>query len=338
MEKVYIIAEAGVNHNGSVELAKELIDVAAESGVDAIKFQTFKAENIVSSNAQKANYQKENTNNDESHFDMIKKLELNYDVHKELINYAKQKGVEFLSSPFDVESIELLDSLGLKTFKIPSGEITNLPYLKKIGTLKKNVILSTGMSTLDEIKTALYVIITNGTAKENIILLHANTEYPTPMQDVNLSAINTLTKTFNVPAGYSDHTIGIEVPIAAVALGATVIEKHITLSRSMKGPDHKASIEPNELKEMVKCIRNIEVAIGNGIKKPSASEEKNIIIARKSIHIKNNIKAGDHIRLDDLIMLRPGNGISPMVLDKIIGRIAKKDLHVGKMLEWEDME
>ncbi|MCH9813573.1 MAG: N-acetylneuraminate synthase, partial [Epsilonproteobacteria bacterium] len=255
---VFIIAEAGVNHNGSIETAKKLIDVAAESGVNAVKFQTFKTENLVSKNAQKANYQKETTDAQESQFDMIKKLELDINTHYELIAYCKLKNIMFLSTPFDHDSIKLLDTLGLEIFKIPSGEITNLPYLREIGKLGKSVILSTGMADIGEIEDALDVLIECGTKKEKITVLHANTEYPTPMEDVNLKAMVTIGHTFGINYGYSDHTLGIEVDIAAVALGAKVIEKHFTLDKTMEGPDHKASLEPYELKEMVKSIRNIE--------------------------------------------------------------------------------
>ena len=290
MKKVFIIAEAGVNHNGSIELAKRLIDVASESGADAVKFQTFKAEKLVSKNAQKADYQKQTSNNSESQFDMIKKLELDLNTHKELISYCKTKNIMFLSTPFDHDSIELLSDLGLEIFKIPSGEITNLPYLRHIGKLNRKVILSTGMANIGEIEDALDVLIEAGTKKENITVLHANTMYPTPMKDVNLKAMVTIGNTFDIAFGYSDHTLGIEVDIAAVAMGASCIEKHFTLDCTMEGPDHKASLEPDELKAMVKAIRNIELALGNSIKKPSKSEIPNMQIARKSIVAKMDIK------------------------------------------------
>lgn len=263
---VFIIAEAGVNHNGSLKLAKELIDVACEAGVDAVKFQTFKTENLVSTNASKAEYQKKTTGNEESQFDMIKKLELDIDTHNELISYCKEKNVMFLSTPFDHDSIDLLNHLGLEIFKIPSGEITNLPYLRHIGMLNKKVILSTGMADIGEIEDALDILTDAGTKKENITVLHANTEYPTPYEDVNLKAMVTIGKTFDIDFGYSDHTLGIEVDIAAVAMGACCIEKHFTLDKTMEGPDHKASLEPKELIEMVKSIRNIELALGSNIK------------------------------------------------------------------------
>ena len=261
---VFIIAEAGVNHNGSVDLAKQLIDVASNSGANAVKFQTFKAENLVSKNTQKAEYQKQTTNASEPQFDMIKKLELDVNTHKELLVYCQEKGITFLSTPFDHDSINLLSDLGLQIFKIPSGEITNLPYLRHIGSLGKKVVLSTGMSTLQEVENALTVLIGAGTDKENITTLHANTMYPTPMEDVNLNAMLTIQKELDIAVGYSDHTIGIEVDIAAVAMGASIIEKHFTLDQAMNGPDHKSSLEPKELKAMVLAIRNIEIALGLG--------------------------------------------------------------------------
>lgn len=325
MNKVFIIAEAGVNHNGSIELAKKLIDVAVEAGVDSVKFQTFKAENLVSRNAQKADYQKQTTDKEESQFDMIKKLELDVATHKELISYCKTKNIMFLSTPFDHDSIELLNDLGLEIFKIPSGEITNLPYLRHIGKLNKKVILSTGMADIGEIEDAMDILMAAGTKKENITVLHANTEYPTPYEDVNLKAMLTIGNTFDVAFGYSDHTLGIEVPTATVALGASCIEKHFTLDKTMEGPDHKASLEPDELKDMVKAIRNIEKALGSSVKKPSPSETKNKSIARKSIVAKTDIKKGDILSEDNLAIKRPANGISPMRWDEIIGTIATKD-------------
>lgn len=322
---VFIIAEAGVNHNGSIELAKKLIDAAVKAGADAVKFQTFKTENLVSKNAAKAEYQKNTTDKDESQFDMIKKLELDVGTHNELIAYCKEKGIMFLSTPFDLDSIDLLNKLGLKIFKIPSGEIINLPYLRKIGSLNKKVVLSTGMSNMNEIEDALKVLTNAGTKKENITVLHANTEYPTPMEDVNLNAMLSIKEKFGVSVGYSDHTLGIEVDIAAVAMGAECIEKHFTLDNTMDGPDHKASLEPHELIAMVKAIRNIEKALGDGVKKPSKSESKNINIARKSIVASKEIKKGDTFSEDNLAVKRPGSGISPMKWDEIIGQVAKKD-------------
>jgi len=333
MNRVFIIAEAGVNHNGDIELAKKLIDVAADSGADAVKFQTFRAEKLVSKYARKAQYQKQTTDKNESQFDMIKKLELSEKDHKILLDYCKTKNIMFLSTPFDLESIELLSNLGLRIFKIPSGEITNLPYLRKIGSLNKQVILSTGMATLKEIEDALNILIGVGTSKENITVLHANTEYPTPIEDVNLSAMLTIRDKFQIKIGYSDHTQGIEIPIAAVALDAGVIEKHFTLDKEMEGPDHKASLEPDELKAMVKAIRNIEKAIGNGIKAPSPSESKNIAVARKSIVAAISIKQGEIFTEGNLTAKRPGNGISPMRWDDIIGKKAVRDFDPDEIIE-----
>jgi len=325
VSKVFIIAEAGVNHNGSIELAKKLIDVAAEAGVDAVKFQTFKAENLVSKKAQKAEYQKETTDSEESQFDMIKKLELDVDTHKELIAYCTEKDILFLSTPFDHDSIDLLNTLELEIFKIPSGEITNLPYLRKIGSLNKQVILSTGMANLGEIEGAINLLIAEGTNKKNITVLHANTMYPTPMEDVNLKAMQTIGQAFDINYGYSDHTLGIEVDIAAVAMGATVIEKHFTLDKAMEGPDHKASLAPNELIAMVKSIRNIELALGSPIKQPSKSEQPNMAVARKSIIAKRAIKKGELLSEESITIKRPGTGISPMRWDEVIGQLAQKD-------------
>ena len=329
---VFIIAEAGVNHNGSIKLAKKLIDMAVESGADAVKFQTFKTENLVSKTAEKAAYQKKTTDALESQFDMIKNLELDLTAHKKLITYCLEKGITFLSSPFDHSSIDLLISLGLQTFKIPSGEINNLPYLRHIGSLGKKIILSTGMSSLQEVGDALKVLMESGSKKENISILHANTMYPTPMQDVNLNAMLTIKKEFDIAVGYSDHTVGIEVDIAAVAMGASIIEKHFTLDKTMNGPDHKASLEPNELKEMVLCIRNIEKALGSFEKKPSPSESINIDIARKSIVSKQKIKKGEVLSEENITTKRPGNGLSPMVWDKIIGTIADKDYQMDDLI------
>ncbi len=323
--KVFIIAEAGVNHNGDINLAKKLIDEAVKAGADAVKFQTFKAENLVSKSAKKADYQVENTGNNESQYEMIKKLELSFDDFIGLKKYCDKKGIMFLSTPFDDESIEFLNNLGLEIFKIPSGEITNLPYLRKIGSLRKKVILSTGMADLGEIEDALDVLINSGTKKENITVLHANTEYPTPFEDVNLKAMQTIACAFDVDVGYSDHTMGIEVPISAVAMGAKVIEKHFTIDRNLEGPDHRASLEPDELKAMVSAIRNIEKALGNGLKKPSKSEKKNIEVARKSIVAKRDIKKGEKFSEENLTVKRPGNGISPMRWDEVVGLIATKN-------------
>ena len=329
---VFIIAEAGVNHNGSIDLAYKLIDVAVESGADAVKFQTFKAENIASKNAPKAEYQKQTTDVSESQFDMLKKLELDVETHKELITYCKQKDIIFLSTPFDHESIDLLCDLGLQIFKIPSGEITNLPYLKHVGSLSEQVILSTGMSTLEEVGDALNVLTNAGTLKENITVLHANTMYPTPMEDVNLNAMLTIQKEFGIAVGYSDHTLGIEVDIAATVMGASIIEKHFTLDKTMDGPDHKASLEPEELKEMVASIRNIEKALGSSEKKPSPSESSNIKVVRKSIIANQNIKKGDLLTDKNISVKRPGGGISPMQWDEIIGVAASKDYNADELI------
>jgi len=329
---VFIIAEAGVNHNGSMELAKKLIDIAVEAGVDAVKFQTFKAEKLVTKDTNKAKYQQETSNKEESQFDMLKKLELDIGMHQELIVYCKQKNIMFLSTPFDYDSIKLLVDLEMEIFKVPSGEITNLPYLRAIGELNKKVIISTGMADIGEIEDALDILISNGTDKKNITVLHANTEYPTPMEDVNLKAMVTIGNTFDINYGYSDHTLGIEIDIAAVAMGAKVIEKHFTLDKTMFGPDHKASLEPSELIAMVKAIRNIEKALGNGIKKPSKSEIKNIIIARKSIVADCDIKKGEVFTEDKLTIKRPGNGISPMNWDEIIGQIAQKNYRKDELI------
>jgi len=332
MNKTFIIAEAGVNHNGSLELAKQLIDAAVEAGADAVKFQTFKAENLVIKNAQKADYQKQTTDQAESQFAMIKKLELDVATHNELIAYCQQKNIMFLSTPFDHDSIELLHELGLEIFKIPSGEITNLPYLRQIGRLNKEVILSTGMANLGEIEAAINVLVQAGTERSKITLLHANTEYPTPMQDVNLKAMQTIGQAFGLPYGYSDHTLGIEVPIAAVALGASVIEKHFTLDKTMEGPDHKASLEPDELKAMVSAIRNIELALGSSIKQPSPSEAKNKPIARKSLVAKTDIKQGEIFTEQNLAIKRPGTGISPMRWDEILGTTAQRDYQEDEVI------
>ena len=329
---VFIIAEAGVNHNGSVDLAKQLIDAASISGADAVKFQTFKAENLVSKNAKKADYQKQTTNASESQFDMIKKLELDISMHKELVAYCQEKDIMFLSTPFDHESVKMLNVLGLEIFKIPSGEITNLPYLRHIGSLGKQVILSTGMSNLQEIEDALNILINAGTLKEDITVLHANTMYPTPMEDVNLNAMLTIQKEFGVAVGYSDHTLGIEVDIAAVAMGASCIEKHFTLDKTMDGPDHKASLEPEELKAMVSAIRNIEKALGSSEKKLSSSESVNIEVVRKSIIANKNIKKGDLLTDKNIAVKRPGGGISPMQWDEVIGTAASKDYNADELI------
>ena len=339
MKKVIIIAEAGVNHNGDIKLAKKLIDVASEAKVDYVKFQSFKADKLVSHEAKKADYQIKNiADNDDSQYQMLKQLELSSEDHLELISYCNSKKISFFSTAFDVDGISYLSSLNLNVFKIPSGELTNFPYLKAIANTRLPVILSTGMANIEEIEKSINVLISNGTKKNLITVLHCNTEYPTPMKDVNLKAMLTIKEKLGVSIGYSDHTLGIEVPIAAVAMGAQVIEKHFTLDRNMKGPDHKASLEPNELKEMVKAIRNIEKAIsGNGIKEASLSETKNINIARKSIHLIRDLKSGSIITEKDIIPLRPGDGICAMNWEKVIGQKVNLDIKKSHKLTWGDM-
>lgn len=332
--KVIVIAEAGVNHNGDIAKAKTLIDKGAEAGVDYVKFQTFKAGNLVTKQAKRAAYQDINTQDNDSQYEMLKKLELPQAVHQELIDYCAQKGVKFLSTGFDTESLEFLAQLGITIAKIPSGEITNLPYLRKVATLFPEVILSTGMATITEIKDAVKVLTDNGVSKDKITVLHCNTEYPTPMEDVNLKAMLHIQQEVGVNIGYSDHTLGIEVPIAAVALGASVIEKHFTLDKTLPGPDHKASLEPEELKAMVSAIRNIEKAVGgSGIKEVSTSEAKNKPIARKSIVATKTIKKGDLFSVENLTVKRPGTGISPMQWDEVIGKTAKKDFEEDDLIE-----
>ena len=333
MNKTFIIAEAGVNHNGSLEMAFQLIDVAIAAGADAVKFQTFKAEKIIAVTAPKAGYQKETTGADESQLEMVKKLELDETAHTRLQQYCQQKGIQFLSTPYDLESIDLLNHLGLEIFKIPSGEITNLPYLRKLGALKKRLILSTGMADLGEIEDALDVLTESGTPLGNITVLHCNTEYPTPFEDVNLRAMLTIRNAFpGITVGCSDHTPGIEVVVAAVALGAEVIEKHFTLDRNLPGPDHKASLTPDELKAMVQAIRNIEKALGNGIKRPSPSELKNKPIARKSLVATQPIKTGELFSADNITAKRPGAGISPMRWDEVVGQVAQKDYEKDNLI------
>lgn len=320
MKHTLVIAEAGVNHNGSIEFAKQLIDAAADAGVDYVKFQTFKTENLVSKSAKLADYQKRNIGDgSNTQYSMLKKLELSPEQHNELISYCDRKGIKFFSTAFDLDSIDFLASLHLGLWKIPSGEITNYLYIRKVASYKEPVILSTGMSTIDEIEDAIFVLIQFGVSKEQITLLHCNTEYPTPMCDVNLRAMYTIGEKFGVKVGYSDHTQGIEIPIAAVALGATVIEKHFTLDRTMEGPDHKASLEPQELKAMVTAIRNVEQALGNAEKNVSMSEGKNKSVARKSIVAAKAIRKGDLLTERNITVKRPGNGISPMRWEDIIG-------------------
>ena len=329
-----IIAEAGVNHNGRIETAGQLIEIAAEAGADLVKFQTFSADRLVTGSASKADYQLETTSTSESQHEMIRKLELSRDMHEELIAHCKKCEVGFFSTGFDPQSVDLLAELGLDRFKIPSGEITNLPYLRHIGQYGKPVILSTGMARLGEIEAALEVLEASGTPRKRVTVLHCNTEYPTPMANVNLKAMLAIRDALGVQVGYSDHTLGIEVPIAAVAMGATVIEKHFTLDRNLPGPDHRASLEPDELKAMVQAIRNIELALsGDGLKRPSPSESKNIEIARKSLVALVPIKAGDLFTEANLGVKRPGSGISPMRWDDFIGRPANRDYQADELIE-----
>ena len=333
-KQVLIIAEAGVNHNGSIELAKQLIDVAVEAGVDIIKFQTFKSEKLVSKAAKQAEYQQRNIGNkEEGQLAMLKKLELSQEDHKELIAYCNEKGIRFFSTAFDMDSIDYLHSLNLGLWKIPSGEITNYPYLRKIAQYKEPVILSTGMCELSDIQSAVNVLLEFGVNREEITILHCNTEYPTPFSDVNLKAMLEIGEKFGVQIGYSDHTKGIEVPIAAVSLGATVIEKHFTLDKNMEGPDHKASLEPEELKAMVSSIRNIEKALGTGHKTISESERKNIEIARKSIVAARAIKEGELLTEENLTVKRPGIGINPMRWHEVVGTYAAKNYNEEDPIE-----
>jgi len=329
---ILIIAEAGVNHNGDIEIAKRLIDVAADSGADLVKFQTFSAERLATQSAPKADYQNQTTNQTESQFAMLKKLELRSELHKVLIDHCQQRNIGFFSTGFDIQNLDYLASLGAELFKVPSGEVTNLPYLRHVGGFGKPVILSTGMATLGEIEAALEVLEAAGTPRTQITVLHCNTEYPTPMQDVNLRAMCGIRDGFGVAVGYSDHTAGIEVPIAAVALGATVIEKHLTLDRNLPGPDHKASLEPDEFAAMVRAIRNIEQAMGDGIKRPSPSETKNKPIVRKSLVAAIPIHAGERFTPENVTAKRPGTGISPMRWDEVIGRVAGRDFAADELI------
>lgn len=328
---VKIIAEAGVNHNGDFVLAKKMVDAAAEAGADYIKFQTFIPRKLVSKFAQKADYQKETTGAEESQLEMLEKLVLTQENFRELAHYCGEKQIGFISTPFELESIDFLDSIAMDFWKLPSGEITNLPYLMKIGQTKKPVVMSTGMSTIKEVKDAVSILQKAGTTE--ITLLHCNTQYPTPMQDVNLRAMQTLKEQTQLPVGYSDHTKGIEVPVAAVAMGAAVIEKHFTLDKTMDGPDHKASLEPDELKAMVQAIRNIEQALGTGEKEPSPSEQKNISVVRKSIVAKCAIRKGETFTEENLTVKRPGKGISPMRWYEVIGQKAARDFAEDEPVE-----
>lgn len=339
IKQVIIIAEAGVNHNGDIDKALELVKVAAEAGADYVKFQTFKTELNISKSAKKADYQEKNTGNTESQYDMVKKLELSFEDFLIIQQKCEELNIGFMSTGFDIPSIDFLDSFSPEYYKIPSGEITNKPYLEYIGKIAKKVILSTGMANIDEIKNAVHILQKEGIDKENLTVLHCNTEYPTPFKDVNLLAMLHIKDEIGVEIGYSDHTLGIEVSIAAVALGARIIEKHFTLNRSLPGPDHIASLEPDELKSMVSGIRNIELAIsGNGIKVASESEKPNKLIARKSVHIKRNLNSGHILVSDDLIMRRPGDGISPMEIDNILGKMLVIDLKEDTKLSWEQIK
>ena len=331
--RTLIIAEAGVNHNGDISLAMQLIDAAAEAGADIVKFQTFSADRQVTRIAEKAEYQKRETGSAESQYEMLRRLELTESMHHQLISHCAERKIEFLSTGFDIESISFLAGLNQEYFKIPSGEITNLPYLRHIGGLNKLVILSTGMATLGEVEQAINALEEAGTSRNQITILHCTTEYPTPMSEVNLRAMLTLQKAFNVAVGYSDHTKGIEISVAAVAMGATVIEKHFTLDRNLPGPDHRASLEPYELRQMISAIRNIENAMGDGIKRPTASEKKNRLVARKSIVACLPISKGETFTAENLTVKRPGTGISPMEWDEVLGKNASRGFAVDELIK-----
>lgn len=335
---VTVIAEAGVNHNGNMDTARKLVDAAVVAGADYVKFQAFSADRLVSKEARKAGYQMDNMDSgDNRQYEMLKKLEIDEGFHEDLKNYAEERAIGFLSSPFDEVGIDMLYKLGLRILKVPSGEITNRPYLEKLAGLDCEIILSTGMATLDEIKETLQILESKDLSREDITVLHCNTDYPTRFKDVNLRAMTTIKDKLGVSIGYSDHSVGIEVPIAATALGASVIEKHYTLDRTMEGPDHKASLEPGELRDMVSAIRNVEQALGNSKKVPSESELKNRDIVRKSIHLLQAMDAGETLQKEDLIMLRPGDGISPMQINQVIGRKLKKKLPQGYKLQYTDL-
>lgn len=339
--KTFIIAEAGVNHNGDIDTALRLVDMAKKAGADAIKFQTFKSERLVAFSTPKAKYQKANTGSNESQLEMLKRLELTNDNFKRLFSYCRKKGIFFISTPFDEKSADMLDRLGMNIFKIPSGEITNKPLIQHIATKNKPVILSTGMSYLNEVEKAvewIYDIWNKSGFNQQLTLLHCVSNYPAHAEDVNLYAMNTLKTAFGLSVGYSDHTLGIEIPIAAVAIGAKVIEKHFTLDRNMKGPDHKASLEPDELKAMVKAIRNVEKAMGDGIKRPTEKEDETRIIARRSLVAKRDIKKGDVIRSGDIIIKRPGSGILPEFKDIIKGMKAGKNIKADSVIKWGDLK
>ncbi len=331
---VTVIAEAGVNHNGDMGTALQLIEAAAASGADYVKFQTFVADELVTRDAPKANYQRSTTDHGESQYDMIKRLELSRSDHLAMIGHCRESGIGFCSTAFNATSIELLAEFDLDFFKIPSGEIDNVPYLRQIAGMRRPIILSTGMATLSDVEFAIQTLEIAGTPRDDITVLHCNTQYPTPMQDVNLNAMLTIRDALKVRIGYSDHTLGTDVPIAAVALGATVIEKHFTLDRSMPGPDHAASLEPDELKAMVKAIRNIEIAMGDGIKHPSASESLNRSIVRKSIVARQSIRQGERFSIENLTVKRPGTGLSPTLWDQLLGKAASRDFARDELVEW----
>ena len=331
--RTLIIAEAGVNHNGDIEMAKALIDAAADAGADIVKFQTFVAERLVTGVARKADYQVTNTGSSESQYQMLKRLELTSQMHDELIEHSARRGIEFFSTAFDLQSLDYLMSLGMKRIKIPSGEITNLPYLRSIGSFAKQVILSTGMSNLADIEAALDVLEQAGTPRSQIVVLHCNTEYPAPINEVNLKAMQSIATAFGVRVGFSDHTEGTEIALAAVALGASVIEKHFTLDRKLPGPDHLASIEPIDLARLVSSIRNVELAMGDGIKRAGRSEARNLPIVRKSIVAAMPIRQGEAFTFSNLIAKRPGSGISPMRWDEVVGKIASRDFATDELIE-----
>jgi len=339
MKKTIIIAEAGVNHNGSFDLAKKLVESAASSGADYVKFQTFKTELNISKTAKKAKYQIINTKNKvETQFEMVKKLELSFDEFLKIKLFCDKLKIGFLSTGFDFESVDFLDSLGMDYFKVPSGDITNKPLLKHIASKKRPIILSTGMANMNEIEMALDILTKHGCEKKQITVLHCNTEYPTPFEDVNLKAMNSIGEFLGVNIGYSDHSLGISVPIAAVALGAKIIEKHFTLDKNLEGPDHKCSLNPDELKKMVTSIRDVEKSLsGDGNKEPSKSEKVNIDIARKSLHINTTLKQGETLKEEHIICLRPGDGISPMNIDQVLGLKIKKDLNSFTKLQITDL-
>jgi N,N'-diacetyllegionaminate synthase len=336
--KVLVIAEAGVNHNGDIDMAKGLIDVASEAGADLVKFQTFDANRLVTEAVAKADYQKLTGNLNETQKSMLRQLELTEAVHRELIAHCKLMGIGFFSTGFDIESVDMLASLGQELFKVPSGEITNLPYLRHVGKLKKEVILSTGMSTMNEIETAIKALVESGTPRARITVLHCTTAYPAPMIDVNLLAMQSIQNKFGVNVGYSDHTLGIEISLAAVALGATIIEKHFTLDRTLPGPDHKASLEPKELKSLINGVRNIEVALGDGVKRLMPSEEENLLIGRKTIVAKCYIKKGELLTPANLTTKRAGEGLSPMEWDKVIGTEANQDYSTDQSIRISEID